>query len=190
MDTTRPSLLLRIRNPTDGRAWGEFDAIYRPLLIRYARARGLDDATSEDVAQLCLAAVHEHIGGFDYDPSRGKFKGYLRTLVNNRFRNLLRDNRDERAQTQDFNRPQEREQSAEELFDSVWQEELLRHAMKQVREEVEPATFEAFVAYAVEEQPIEAVCTSFNMNANQVHAIKYRMTKRLAAKMRELACED
>jgi hypothetical protein len=50
--------------------------------------------------------------------------------------------------------------------------------------------FEAFVAYAVEEQPIETVCTSFNMNANQVHAIKYRMTKRLAAKMRELACED
>ena len=38
MDTTRPSLLLRIRDRGDAGAWRTFDAIYRPMLYRFALA--------------------------------------------------------------------------------------------------------------------------------------------------------
>jgi len=36
---TRASLLLRIRNPRDERAWVEFQAIYEPLVYRLAGGR-------------------------------------------------------------------------------------------------------------------------------------------------------
>ena len=49
--TTRPSLLIRLRDPMDERAWGEFVEIYGPLVHRLARRRGLQDADAADLVQ-------------------------------------------------------------------------------------------------------------------------------------------
>ncbi|HJN10352.1 MAG: hypothetical protein QGG09_11400 [Pirellulaceae bacterium] len=47
---TRNSLLLKVRDPADADAWIEFAAIYRPVIYRLARRRGLQDADAEDLA--------------------------------------------------------------------------------------------------------------------------------------------
>lgn len=187
VDTTRISLLLRIRNADDAAAWTQFDTIYRPILFKFAAARGLDHAAAEDVVQHCMVAVSEHIRSFEYDPSRGRFKGWLRTLVNNKIRNLLRDRRDQIAQTKDFNIADAREDAPDELFEKVWLDEHLKHALRTVRADVEPATFAAFQSYVIEERPIEEVCETCKMNPNQVHAIKWRMTKKLREAMADLS---
>jgi len=189
VDTTRISLLLKIRNSDDANAWSQFDAIYRPILYRFATVRGLEHAAAEDVVQHCMVAVSEHIRSFEYDPSRGRFKGWLRTLVNNKIRNLLRDRRDRIAETRDFNIADAREDAPDELFEKVWLDEHLKHALRIVRADVEPGTFAAFQAYVIEERPIEEVCKTCGMNPNQVHAIKWRMTKKLREAMTDLAGE-
>ena len=40
--------------------------------------------------------------------------------------------------------------------------------------------------YALEQRPIQEVCRSLDMTANQVHAIKSRLTKKLRATMKGL----
>jgi hypothetical protein len=40
-DCTRPSLLLRLRDPRDGDAWHQFAQLYGPLVYQFARKRGL-----------------------------------------------------------------------------------------------------------------------------------------------------
>ena len=90
MDTTRPRLLIRIRNRADHPAWYEFDALYRPLLFRFGRARGLGETEAEEVAQHGMAAIDRYIGSFEYDPQKGKFKSWLATMINNHIRNMLR----------------------------------------------------------------------------------------------------
>ena len=45
---TRASLLARLNDPISDEAWREFAAIYRPLIIRVAVARGLQHADAED----------------------------------------------------------------------------------------------------------------------------------------------
>ena len=186
METTRPSLLIRVRNRGDQAAWYEFDTIYRPMLERFARARGLGATEAEEVAQECMAAVNRHIQSFDYDPRKGRFKGWLRTMVNNRIRNLLRDRHEVQAETQDFKRSAQREQSPEELFDKLWKQEHLKHCLRMIRSEVEESTFQAFVAHVMEEQPVDRVCAEFQMTVNQVHAIKSRMMKRIRQRMIEI----
>src|SRR6516165_7550607 len=47
---TRPSLLIRLRDPKDERAWGEFVDIYNPLIHRIARQAGLQGADADDLA--------------------------------------------------------------------------------------------------------------------------------------------
>ena len=72
LDTTRATLLERIRDRADGEAWRQFDAIYRPMLMRFGQGCGLDHAGAEDVTQHCMSAIHRHIDGFDYDPKKGR----------------------------------------------------------------------------------------------------------------------
>ncbi len=186
MDTTRPSLLLRIRDRADTEAWRVFDSIYRPLLFRYARARGLGEDDAEDVTQHCLAAVYNHIGEFSYQPEKGRFRSYLRTLVNNRVRDLLRCRHDRQGRTGEFERLEQREPSPEEVFDRIWMEEHLAHCLRELRGEVEETTFRAFWNYVIEEQPIAQVCSDLNLRPNNVYTIKWRVTERIAAKMKEL----
>jgi len=185
METTRPSLLVRVGQDQPD-AWREFDMIYRPMLCRFARSQGLGEDDSEDVTQFCMGAVHKHIKGFDYDPSKGRFKGWLRTLVNNRVRNLHRKRRDKAAETADFRREQARERSPEEDFDAIWMEEHLKQCIRMVRLEVAAATFEAFKRHVLDECPVADVCEQLGMTPNQVYKIKWRVTQKLNEKMKEL----
>ncbi len=185
MYTTRSSLLKRVKE-NDTAAWQEFDTLYRPMLGRLARRCGLSEADAEDVTQFCMMSIAQHIHSFEYDPKKGRFKGWLKTMVNNRIRNLHRRQREQTAVSQDFKRPQQQERSAEELFDEVWMEEHLRHCLKLIRIEVEPASFDAFRRHVLEECPVQQVCEELQMTSNQVYKIKWRLTQKLSEKMREL----
>jgi RNA polymerase sigma-70 factor (ECF subfamily) len=178
--------LLHIRDHSDSGAWSTFDAVYRPMLQRFAQARGLSPADAEEIAQQCLTTVADRIAEFSYDPQKGRFKGWLRTLVNNRVRNLLRDRREQQGQTADFADAQQREPSPDEAFDRVWMEEHLWHCLRELRSEVEETTFRAFQAYVIEQRPIADVCAELKLTPNNVYTIKWRLTERVAARMREL----
>ncbi|MEZ5300422.1 MAG: sigma-70 family RNA polymerase sigma factor [Verrucomicrobiales bacterium] len=78
---TRETLLLRLRDPEDGRSWAEFAEVYTPLLYGYCANRGLAHADAADVVQGVMQSVAKAIRGFDYDPGRGRFKGWLFTIV-------------------------------------------------------------------------------------------------------------
>jgi RNA polymerase sigma factor (sigma-70 family) len=183
MDVTRVSLLVRIKDGRDAAAWGEFDAIYRPMLYRFALAYGAGQAEAEDVVQHCMTAIHEHISGFEYDPKKGRFKGWLRTLVNNRIRNLLRGRRDRIAESGEFAALAARDAPPEDIFEKVWMDEHLKHSLIQVKQEVEEKTFKAFQYYVIEERSVEDICSELDMTPNQVHKCKYRLTKKLSDKM-------
>ncbi len=186
MDTTRPSLLLRIRDRADAEAWQTFDDLYRPMLERFARSRGLAADDAEDVAQQCLTAVADNIADFTYDPAKGRFKSWLRTLVNNRVRNLLRDRHEQQGAAAVFDAAQQRETSPDAAFDQIWMEEHLWHCLRELRSEVDETTYLAFQHYVIEQWPVERVCTTLGLSSSNVYTIKWRLTERVAAKMSEL----
>jgi len=186
MDTTRASLLIRIKDLRNARAWSEFDAIYRPILHRYATARGLDEVDAEDAVQHGMAALHKHIERFDYDPDKGRFRGWLRTVVNNHVRNLLKKRREPIGESQHFKSMENREESPEAAFDRMWMEEHLKYCLRNVRTEVDENTFVAFQRYVIDEWPVQRVCETMGMDRNQVYKIKWRITQKLQDKMRGL----
>ena len=59
---TRPSLILRLRNPDDFRAWQEFVEIYQPVVRTLARKRGLQETDADDLSQELLTRVARSIG--------------------------------------------------------------------------------------------------------------------------------
>ncbi len=186
MDTTRPSLLLRIRDRSDAEAWRTFDDIYRPMLYRFAKAKGLTDADADDVTQQCLTVISAKISQFAYDPQEGRFKGWLKTMVNNRVRNLWRDRRDRQAESGEFGNLEQREPPPDEAFDRIWMQEHLWHCLRELREEVDQKTYLAFQHYVNEHRPIELVCDELRLKPSNVYTIKWRLTKNVSEKMKAL----
>src|SRR5919109_722672 len=94
---TRASLLLRLRDPHDEAAWGEFVNLYVPLVYGYLCKQGLQDADAADLCQDVLGAVAGAVGRLEYDPAKGAFRNWLFTIVRRKLANwrALRRNRAE-----------------------------------------------------------------------------------------------
>ena len=86
---TRPSLLIRVRDPADQAAWQEFVEIYRPVILRLAQQKGMQAADAEDMAQEVLAAVAKAVERREHDPQRAKFRTWLHRVANNAILNAL-----------------------------------------------------------------------------------------------------
>ena len=69
--TTRPSLVLRLRDPEDSAAWAEFVDIYEPLIYRLAVNKGLQDADAQDLCQDVFRAVAAAMKALGPRPGEG-----------------------------------------------------------------------------------------------------------------------
>src|ERR671938_2004302 len=90
---TRVTLLARIRDGRDADAWREFVGIYGPVVYRFARNRGLQDADAADLMQDVLRSVARNAHRMEYDPNRGTFRGWLYTVTRNKIYNFLNGQR-------------------------------------------------------------------------------------------------
>lgn len=185
METTRISVLVRVKDFADRTAWQEFDSIYRPILNRYARACGLAPADADDVVQHCLSALIEHVRGFEYDPGKGRFRGWLRTLVNNHVRNRLRRRRERLTDDAALDAVPDAAEPPEDEFDRIWMQEHLRHCLSLMAGEFPRDQFDAFRAHAVAGASVEETCQRFGLTPNQLYKLKWKVTRRLSDVMRE-----
>ena len=189
MTITKSTIILRLKEDDNSQAWREFEAIYRPLLVRYARECGLDSFEAEDIAQECLTEVYRHINRFVYDKQRGGLKRWLRVMAKRRVINQRRKRRAFQAESGEFDRPQEREVLPEDAFEAIWLSEHLRYCLERIREEVQPQTCEAFQRLALDGWPVEKVCRTYDITPNNAYAIKARLTGRMRTLMAEIIGE-
>src|SRR5262249_33275518 len=125
---TRPSLLMRLRDPQDERAWGEFLEIYTPLVNQLARRKGFQDADAADLAQEVFRAVAAAIDRWDPDPSKGSFRGWLFRIARNLMINALARRRHQELGTgdSDVNRLLGEQAAPTEEDSAVFEAEYMR----------------------------------------------------------------
>lgn len=189
---TRPSLLVRIRDPRDERAWAEFLDIYEPLIYRLARQKGFQDADAAELTQEVFLAVASAIDRWDPDPSRGSFRGWLFRIARNLMINLLAKNRrrPQATGTTDMKRLLEQqpglpgEDSA--LFDREYKRQSFRWAAERIRGEFRQPTWQAFWLTSVEGQQIRQVADRLGMTVGAVYIARSRVMARLKQTVEQL----
>ena len=187
MEETRSTLLVRLRDPTDQEAWRTFDELYRPMLVGYACARGLDQADAEDVAQQCIQAVLKQIGEYQH---LGSFRTWLRTIAERRIRDLFRRRREVQADTGVWAEQRDSKPPPEDLWERHWWSAHLRYCAERVKHHFAESTYAAFVGYAIEEQPAAAIAEQLGLSVNKVYVAKHRVLERIRELMLELTGSD
>jgi RNA polymerase sigma-70 factor (ECF subfamily) len=176
---TRPSLLVRIRDSGDREAWRRFVEIYAPLVYKFARRNGLQDADAADLTQNVLQAVSGASKRLIYDPRRGTFRSWLYTVARNKLRNLLiaRRRRNESANPRLLDEQPAREEA--ELWDREYEQRLFEWAAEQVRDNFQENTWRAFWVTAVDGCSAADAARELGMSVGAVYIAKSRVLARL-----------
>jgi len=144
-NSTRASLLERLKNWEDQESWREFFGIYWRLIYSTAINAGLADAEAQDVVQETIITVAKKMPGFKYDRAIGSFKSWLlhttRWKIADQFRKRGRENvplDQVNAGVLQGDRPADQaslanDEDFESAWDKEWHETMLNAALERVR---------------------------------------------------------
>jgi len=186
---TRSSLIAQVQSPEDREAWDQFVLIYRPVIYRMARRRGMQDADAQDLSQDVLIRISKSIEG--WVPQEGvRFRHWLRKVASNAIVTALTKSKplgivNGSAAKQILAETPEASAVTSELQDECFREQYLRAAAI-VRVDVSPATWAAFERTVIQGQSCEEAAESLGKSIGTIYAARSRILKRLQFEIQRL----
>ena len=181
---TRATLLDRLRDGADQLSWKEFFHVYWPLLYVLAKRRGCSDHTAEEIVQDVMLTIFEQRDFYQYDPSRGRFRDWLATVVRNKVAERRRRPAERvRAPGGEVERAID-ERPSDELppdaqCQAAFEDGLLLVLLEVVRRETNPQTYLAFELSALHEMRGTDVAEVTGLTPNAVYKARKRVLRRL-----------
>jgi RNA polymerase sigma-70 factor (ECF subfamily) len=180
--TTHATLLARLAEHVDEQAWSEFHERYGELIRSFTRRYGLQPADCDDVVQDVLVALTGSMESFQYDPAKGRFRSYLKTLtVRAVYQRLRRRCREVQIGEQEAMADGE----VETQWEREWRHNHVRRAMRRIEAEFNERDRIAFTHYAVNEMPARDTAAALAVSHEHVYQIKSRILKRLSEIIQE-----
>jgi RNA polymerase sigma factor (sigma-70 family) len=174
---------MRLRQPNDREALSLFVRLYFPLLARYAEClpstRALSAQDREDLIHDVFLRLFELLPRYTYKPGRS-FRSLLRKIVANKAIDLLRRRKCLPAATQDLSFVELSGPTATALFEKEeYETYLIERASEIVKDEFEPATWEAVWEFVAKDRLAAEVARQFGKSVDAIYAGWYRIRKRL-----------
>lgn len=193
---TRETLLFRLRNGQDQTAWAEFVSGYGPMLYRFVRSRGLQDADASDIVQDILRRVGGAIGRFDYEKEKGGFRAWLFTITRNRLYTFFDKKKRHEPTANDtmqfelLNQSPDARNDLNEAWEREHMKSLADRAMAIVEKEFESKTWEAFRMTTVDDLTVNEVSHRLEMSNGAIYVAKSRVMARLRTVIEQFQEEE
>ena len=183
MLTTSIHLLERVRHADDEAAWRRFVSLYVPMMTRWTRRWGLGPQDGMDIVQEVLVTLVRQLPRFQYDPARGSFRGWLKTLT---FRQVAarRDQRVVAGGGGDEVEPSAPPESAAE--EAEYRSVLVRRALELMKGDFEETTWRACWEHTVSGRSAAEVGRQLGLSEGAVYVAKCRVLRRLRDELRGL----
>jgi RNA polymerase sigma-70 factor (ECF subfamily) len=197
---TSKTLLEKLRVFEDRRAWAQFMGLYLPMMQTWAKRFGLAHDDVEELTSRLLTKLVEALPRFDYDPHKGSFRGWLKTVTQRELATFARERR---------RRPGDEAKGGSAVFDMLLEhaddveglvtglhdqsEGMLRSlqdALQEVRggcQGEELRSWEAFEKIFLAGQEIEPVAAELGLSYHATAMRVQRIKKKVRSRALELA---
>jgi RNA polymerase sigma-70 factor (ECF subfamily) len=155
----------------------------------------MQPADAEDVAQQVLFSVAKAVEQREHDHRRARFRTWLNRVAHNAILNALTRGKPDRgsgdsAMLAMLKGRQSPQGPDSDLLRLEHRREVFRWAVRQVREEFQDATWNAFWLTAVEGRSIESVADDLGKNRGAVYAARSRVMRRVQEVVSEYESEE
>jgi RNA polymerase sigma-70 factor (ECF subfamily) len=189
--STSSTLVKRLQDVQDGDAWQTFVDVYGPLICRYCRRRGLQEADAADVTQEVLAQVVRSIRTFEYQPERGRFRDWLGTVARGKLVHWCEKRRPEVHGAAGEDSPDLLAGAAGPGSEAEWTADfhagVLQAALARIRPHFEAVTWRAFERTWLDNRPAADAAGELGLPVAAVYVAKSRVLKRLRDEVLHLA---
>lgn len=182
--TTRKTLLQGVYD-NDEKSWEQFQEFYRPLIRICGHDYKLTDEEIKDLQQEVLIEVFKADVVGKYDPNRGRFRDYLRTIIHRKAFKILNNRLPDSSQD-----ALEIEISMEKFWDEEWHAFIMEIAMDELKEEVSETSFLAYDLYVTQGLPPDQVAKMLSITVNQVYIARTRCVQQLKEIVEKLKSDD
>jgi RNA polymerase sigma factor (sigma-70 family) len=187
---TRHSMIARLANPADTATWLEFLRVYEAAILRFCRARGLQDSDADEVCQDVAIALARQAHEWESTGRAGSFRSWLFETSR---RLCLKHIRDDRTFLSLDEVPSEVSDSCDSAEQIVLNRESDDHrdwlfcaAAGIVQAEVESQTWQAFWRTTVDGVAPANVAKELGVGVGTVYTAKCRVISRLRRCVAEL----
>lgn len=187
---TSTSLLDGLLDPKNNRVWNEFFDRYGPIVRGFAKKLHLREHEVDDAVQETMVTFVTRYRQGDYDREKGRLRSWLCGLAYHKIRHILdRRVQQERRATRadDQGHPIETipdEDRMAELWETQWQNAVIKRCLDQIRDETDPIRLRAFELYALQGWSADDVAEELGISRNMVYLSKSRVLGRVS-KLRE-----
>jgi RNA polymerase sigma-70 factor (ECF subfamily) len=188
---TGTTLRVLLRDPADPQAWKAFVERYTPKVLAWCRQWHLQPADAQDVTQEVLYKLTQHLHRFPYDPAKGHFRGWLKTVARHAWSDLQNGRR--RAgwgsgdpRIHQLLEDQEAPAKLAESLDDEFTLELYEEAKARVQLRVSRTTWRAFELLILQAWSGAKVARHLSMKVAAVYMAKKRVQRMLAEEIQNL----
>jgi RNA polymerase sigma-70 factor, ECF subfamily len=189
---TSRSLIARVQTD-EPQAWERLVALYGPLVMHWCRGKGLQGSDAADVFQDVFRSILTGVGRFRKEQKSDTFRGWMRTITQNKIRDHFRKLGREpqgtggsSAQARLMHVPSATPSEVEIGTDEEAEQSLFMRALELIRSEFEERTWTAFWQTAVVGRAATGVAIDLSMSPGAVRVAKSRVLRRCREELGDL----
>ena len=192
MYTTRKTLLKRLQD-CDDISWGEFYNLYWPFVFAIGKRLGMTPEDCKDLMQEVMIMLFNGQDILHYDKSKGKFRTYFGQIVCHKALKMLRASArassflvsDQDASDEPHSNPnslscvRDEKDPLQQLFDEEYSKHLLSLALNELRNRVDPETYDIFEMVVLQERSPKEVAKHLGVSRAVIDTYCSRCRKKL-----------
>lgn len=189
MTTTSESLLFRLQQDHDSpdeSAWQQFVSLYTPLIFFWARKTGMPQSDASDLVQEVLTLVFQKLPDFKYDSTRS-FRGWLRTVTLNKYREIYRRKSSRLATASDSMLEHLAPVAvAESTWDIDYARLLVAKTMQVMKNDFATGTWDALILIMNDGRTVDEAAEQTGTSSWTIYSARARLMRRLRTELNGL----